>query len=333
MNDQTLDQKVQADPILPRILQEIAQAQEGTLIRQGLIKKFEEESKKNDGKSHKLLVYMTKMSHPRNANSINPDDIAPIGSILQSFDGAEVIDLFIQSPGGDGNTAEKVVDMCRAYLSDKGKLRVIIPNKAKSAATLIALGADEIVMGYSSELGPIDAQIPINASGIVQFISAQSFIDARDELLKKTHEAIHENKEYQGYLQLLTTVNTPFVKECERSMAFARDIASKWLDKYMLKSKIKDAAKRKKLAEAIASKLSSAEKYLSHGRMINANSIMDDDDLKKLEIRQLQKNDPLWHLLWEIYVRSEVYLGLNQNPQQIKAKLFESSSSSLTVVG
>lgn len=90
-----IDPKIQNDPLLPKILQEIAQAQEGTTTRQKLIKEFQDESKKHDGKTHKLLVYIAKMSHPRNANSINPDDIAPIGSMLQSCSNTEVIDLMI----------------------------------------------------------------------------------------------------------------------------------------------------------------------------------------------------------------------------------------------
>lgn len=333
MINQNIDPKIQNDPLLPRILQEITQAQEGTLKRQQLIRTFEEESKKADMKIHKLLLYIAKMGHPRNTNGISPDDIAPIGSILQSFIGVEVIDLLIQSPGGDGNTAEKIVDMCRAYLPQNGLLRVIVPNKAKSAATLIALGADKIVMGYSSELGPIDAQIYTNATGVTQLISAQSFIDARDELLKKTHEAVRKKEVYQGFLQLLTTIDVSFVKECERAMNFARDVASRWLDKHMLKEKIKSHAQRKRLANRIARKLSSAEAYLSHGRMINANDIMADRDLKNLEIELLEKEDQLWNILWEIYVRSEVFLSFNPNPQQLKAKIFESSNSSLTVLG
>jgi ClpP class serine protease len=53
-----------------------------------------------------------------------------------------------------------MVDMCRTHLAGTDqKLRVIVPNIAKSAATLFALGADEILMGYLSELGPIDPQV------------------------------------------------------------------------------------------------------------------------------------------------------------------------------
>lgn len=331
--NQEIEQKIKNDPLLPKIIQEIGQAQAGTFRRQKLIKKFEEESGRKDGKSHKLLVYIAKMGHPQNRNTINPDDIAPIGSMLQSIDDdIDIIDLIIHSPGGDGNTAEKIVDMCRAYVKAEGKFRVIIPNKAKSAATLIALGADKIVMGYSSELGPIDAQIPVNASGVIQYISAQSFIDARDELLNLTHKAIQDNKQYQGYLQLLTTIDVAFVKECERAMNFARDVVSKWMNNYMLKEKISDEFQRQEKAGVIAKKLSSAATYLSHGRMINIHDIQADDDLKYLQIDEIKKEDPLWNLLWEIYVRSEVFLSLNNQPNQIKAKLFESSNSSLTVL-
>jgi len=327
-----VDQKIQNDPLLPKIINEIGQAQEGTQKRQDLIKQFEIESNKRDQKTHKLMVYIAKMSHPRNTNSITSDDVAPIGSILQSFNGAEVIDFIIHSPGGDGNTAEKIVDMCRSYLPKEGDFRVIVPNKAKSAATLIALGSDKIIMGYSSELGPIDAQIPVNISGLIQFISAQSFIDSRDELIKKTHEAVKNKEEYQGYLQQLTTIDVAFVKECERAMGFARDVASKWLKNCMLK-KIKDKSVRTRLANRIAKKLSSAQDYLSHGRMINANEITTTRDLDKLEVELLSKEDTLWNIIWEIYVRSEVFLSMNQNPNQLKAKLFESSNSTLTAMG
>lgn len=331
--NQKIDPKIENGTLLPKIIQEIGQAQEGTFMRQKLIKNFEEESQKKDNKKHKLLVYIAKIGHPQNRNTINSDDIAPIGSMLQSIDGdTDIIDFIIHSPGGDGNTAEKIVDMCRAYVKDDGKLRVIIPNKAKSAATLVALGADIIVMGYSSELGPIDAQMPVNSSGVIQFVSAQSFIDAREELLNLTHKAIQSGAPYQGYLQLLTTIDVAFTKECERAMNFTRDVVSKWMNNFMLKEKIKNDTERCEKASIIAKKLSSAATYLSHGRMINVHDIKNDDDLKNLQIEELKKEDPLWSLIWEIYVRSEVFLSLNNHPNQIKAKLFESSNSSLTVL-
>lgn len=80
-------------------------------------------------------------------------DIPNLETILSSVSGADQINLLLHSPGGDGTIVEKMVDMCRAHLAGQNrKLRVIVPNIAKSAATVLALGADQILMGYCSEL-------------------------------------------------------------------------------------------------------------------------------------------------------------------------------------
>jgi hypothetical protein len=66
------------------------------------------------------------------------------------------IDLWLESPGGDAHAAYKIALLLR---SRARKLRVVIPDYAKSAATLLALAADEIYMAPAAELGPLDAQI------------------------------------------------------------------------------------------------------------------------------------------------------------------------------
>ena len=60
------------------------------------------------------------------------------------------------SNGGSVEPAYLISKCCKEYSK---KFIVAIPRKAKSAATLIALGADEIHMGQMSQLGPIDPQI------------------------------------------------------------------------------------------------------------------------------------------------------------------------------
>ena len=86
--------------------------------------------------------------------SMHISDIPNIEAVLNSITGAEQINLLIHSTGGDGTITEKIVDICRAHLTGANrKLRVIVPNIAKSAATILALGTDEIIMGYTSELG------------------------------------------------------------------------------------------------------------------------------------------------------------------------------------
>lgn len=64
--------------------------------------------------------------------------------------------LILYSSGGLVESAYLISKCCQEYCK---KFVVVIPRQAKSAATLLAMGADEIHMGLMSELGPIDPQI------------------------------------------------------------------------------------------------------------------------------------------------------------------------------
>lgn len=66
------------------------------------------------------------------------------------------IDVWIDSLGGDAHAAYK---MMLEFRSRCKTLRAVIPDRAKSAATLMVLGMDEVFMAASAELGPLDAQI------------------------------------------------------------------------------------------------------------------------------------------------------------------------------
>jgi membrane-bound ClpP family serine protease len=60
--------------------------------------------------------------------------------------------LLLASSGGDGETAVRLV---RAAQARCRTLTVIVPDQAKSAATLLALGAHQILMSKISDLGPM----------------------------------------------------------------------------------------------------------------------------------------------------------------------------------
>jgi len=68
------------------------------------------------------------------------------------------LDLLIYSRGGDSDVPWSIVSMFREYCKE-GSFSVLIPYRAHSAATVISLGADQIVMTKKSELGPIDITI------------------------------------------------------------------------------------------------------------------------------------------------------------------------------
>lgn len=64
--------------------------------------------------------------------------------------------LIIDSPGGDAQSAFQIAKLFRRHC---GGFCAVVPRMAKSAATLVVLGADELMMGRDAELGPLDAQI------------------------------------------------------------------------------------------------------------------------------------------------------------------------------
>ena len=68
----------------------------------------------------------------------------------------ERIDLFLYSNGGDVDVPWRLVSVIREHAK---KFGVLIPYRAYSAATMVVLGADEIVPTRKAELGPIDAAV------------------------------------------------------------------------------------------------------------------------------------------------------------------------------
>jgi hypothetical protein len=101
----------------------------------------------------RVITYLTS-DRPGPINARVAMDIVPIFSKqLQKIGKTQNIDLFLYSTGGDTMVPWRLVSMIREYCD---KFSVLIPYKAHSAATMIALGADEIVMTDLSELSPID---------------------------------------------------------------------------------------------------------------------------------------------------------------------------------
>jgi len=174
-----VEPKVSATDAFRAAISEIYAPPSHDVKRRGLLRSMERQW----GAGTTVLSYMANSASP--FSSIGPDDIAPVASALQKIKHAKRLLFLIHSGGGDGYTAQKIVDVCRSHCKE---FVVCVPNWAKSAATLIALGADQIAMGYLSELGPIDPQVPVVVSGQRHYVSANSFIEAKEALEKKISE-------------------------------------------------------------------------------------------------------------------------------------------------
>lgn len=103
-----------------------------------------------------LIAYVTS-GRTYAGGSIGSDAVGEISKQLEALPAeCKELDLLIVSNGGDPTVAWRIVSNIRERVD---KLSVLVPQAAFSAATMIALGADEIVMHPFGNLGPIDSQI------------------------------------------------------------------------------------------------------------------------------------------------------------------------------
>lgn len=133
----------------------------------------------------------------------------------------------------------------------------------------MALGGDEIVMGETSELGPIDAQVGIIEGNTDQQVSADHFLRAKTkatEALNSPDDHVVRAAEIQ-----LALLNPAFLAYCEDAMSFGRDFAAKQLCDHMFKDECQaDQPLWKGRIDKIVENPTSSSKHLTHGRMITS---------------------------------------------------------------
>lgn len=87
---------------------------------------------------------------------IDINDSEAILRVIHTTPDDTPIDLVLHTPGGMVIAATQIAMAVKAH---KGKVTVFVPHFAMSGGTLIALGADEIVMSPHATLGPVDPQL------------------------------------------------------------------------------------------------------------------------------------------------------------------------------
>lgn len=229
-------------------------------------------------RNSKVLVYV-------HDESMSYNHIPRIYSELRKIGVVENLDIFLYSGGGDPDAAYKIVRMCREHCTDK--LSVIVPFMAKSAATLLAIGTDEIVMGPPSELGPIDPQILDKASET--WGATQSIRDCVDFLEQRFKDSDEPEKTSYVLMPILDKLNPFMIGKYERSVKMSKQYAQLLLEKGMLHGV------EQSVLDKVVSKLS--ESYYSHGYAIDSQEAKDE-----LLLNVVTHDDNLWDLIWNLFL-------------------------------
>lgn len=240
--------------------------------------------------------------------------------LLQELGSVEKLDLFLLSPGGFAEQAFNMARWCRNYSE---KFNVIIPYYAKSAATLLSLGADELLMGISSELGPIDPQIRIpDEYGRMIQVSAVSIKDALGVIEELTGG---DQAKALKYMPLIERIDLKVLGQHERAIQSAKQYAAELLKmSSLLKDKNAEVegedGKKTRKYEKIAHQLTLG--FYSHGYAIGVAKA------KELEFNVLSPVDKtldqeLWKVIWRLHKMYDDMIKNARSERLLHGKIVE----------
>jgi hypothetical protein len=211
------------------------------------------------------------------------------------------VDLFIYSNGGSGTVPWRIVSLIRQYSKN---LSVLVPAHAFSAATLIALGANNIIMHKMGCLGPIDPSVanifnpphPL-APGQLAPISVED-VTAFFKLVKDDVGITHEDELVQALIALTEKIHPLAIGNVQRHHNQSRLMARRLLSLHMGES---EQHKIEQLIDNLKSNL------FFHGHPINR-----EEAKKDLNLEIEDPTAEVESLMWELFLQYEADLKLKE---------------------
>jgi hypothetical protein len=198
----------------------------------------------------------------------------------KKFPNPDNIDVIVDSFGGDADSAYHIAKILHSHF--KGVITYIIPRYAKSAATLLVCGGNKIVLGETSELGPLDPQIPQPDGSYISAKSVKSALDLIEKQLEKKENGL------KLATILSNRLNPLILGQYDSTLEITKEYQKELLLLRMFNSKVD--------VDKIVEKF--AKGYTHHSRVIGcdeAKNIFGDN----LEIWSKDKQE--WKIIWSLY--------------------------------
>ena len=199
-----------------------------------------------------LICYVARTNNitPGMPSFIDDSDLTGFHDLSDSTSG-DSLDVYITSNGGSAEAAERIVGLLRTRFKD---IRFLVPENAYSAATLISLSGNSIVITPTGTLGPIDPQI----NGVPARTILRAF-ESLEERLK-----IEGPKSLTAYMPLIQKYDLHVFEICKSAQKLSEELARNWLSAYMLNCPTNDPR-----VDKIVESLSNYDILHSHGRGID----------------------------------------------------------------
>lgn len=189
----------------------------------------------------------------------------------------KIVSVILDTPGGVVEVVERMVTVLRSAYDE---VIVVVPDRAMSAGTILALSADKIMMDHLSCLGPIDPQIERDG----KLVPALSYLNQFERLNEKAKNGQLSTAEYA----LLNKMDLGELYQFEQARELSIDLLIRWLTQYKFKNwtktetsgEIVTEVMKVERAREIAALLNDPEKWHSHGRAIDSKTLREEVNLK-----------------------------------------------------
>jgi hypothetical protein len=247
-------------------------------------------------RNSKVLVYITG-DRPGLGTQIHPEVLSFFSDHLDTITNKRripKISLFLYTSGGFTMAAWSIVNLLKQFCNE---YEVIIPSKAHSAGTIIALGADKIILTKQATLSPIDPSINgplnpvpanpnyINQNGISPVPVSVEAISGFFNFIKYDLGITKKSELNKILLNLGDKIHPLVIGDSYRAKKQIHQIATN-----LLKNKIKNNKQRK-----------NAIKFLTEDSGSHDYTICRDEVISKLGLPVEKPNDELYDVIKQIY--------------------------------
>lgn len=241
-----------------------------------------------------LFLYVAALSKRVPGISMEEEDFYIFRDMLQSVKKTDEIDVYIETPGGNGVTAEQIAKFLHSRFN---RVNFVISGEAKSAGTILVMSGNEIYMTETGSLGPIDAQVPIGRT----IVSAYDYMEWID---LKMDEAAKNGVLNPVEATMIAQITPGEIQLVNHALEFAKDLVRQWLYEYKFESwnttetrhePVTDEMKRKRAEEA-ATELAKHSRWRTHGRSLGI------EDLETIGIKvvNLEKTKEIAEIVYRI---------------------------------
>ncbi|HRJ10192.1 MAG TPA: hypothetical protein PK490_19250 [Prosthecobacter sp.] len=179
--------------------------------------------------------------------SVCHNDVTALFRLLEHIGPQDTLYLFVKSDGGNGRAALRMVNLIRRYCK---KLVALAPLECASAATMIALGAEEIQMGPIAYLTAVDTSLTHDLSPIDRDNDRVSVsLDEVKRVISLWRHNEGAGSDMNPYHALFQYIHPLVIGAVDRA-----DSLSLMLCEEILSHHVRDAKKRRQIATTLNSK-------------------------------------------------------------------------------